>query len=82
MYGKTSSAQKGKQTRSALFADAESSDNSDEDKTAQNVSSTSSEETWRIEFNRYLNSEDELPEKTSLVQWWGVSICSLAKVGC
>jgi hypothetical protein len=32
----------------------------------------SSEEWWKIEFNWYLNGEDELPKKTSLVQWWGV----------
>jgi hypothetical protein len=72
MYGKTASAQKGKQSRSALF-DAESSDEFNEDSTTQSVSSASSEEWWRIEFNRYLNRKDELPEKTSLVQWWGVS---------
>ena len=27
---------------------------------------------WAGEFNRYLDSHDEVDEKISLVQWWGV----------
>jgi hypothetical protein len=28
---------------------------------------------WMKEFNRYLDSVDELTEDMTIVQWWGVS---------
>ena len=33
---------------------------------------SSTEEPWKQEFNRYLKREDKIPEKMTLVQWWGV----------
>ena len=31
---------------------------------------------WLMEFHRYLNTHDVIPEGTTVVKWWGVRIFS------
>jgi hypothetical protein len=73
MHGHSTSvpSMKGKQ-----FADT-SSDDDDEPAlswhpTATLTPASSTEEPWKQEFNHYLKGEDKVPEKMTLVQWWGV----------
>ena len=35
---------------------------------------------WLAEYQRYINTHDVVPEGTSLVEWWGVSLESSIEV--
>lgn len=48
------------------------SDSSDSDGDIPMPAPNTAEEPWKREFNRYIKGEDELGDKTTLIQWWGV----------
>lgn len=29
---------------------------------------------WMVEYERYINTHDVIPSRTSIVAWWGVSL--------
>jgi hypothetical protein len=65
-------------TKGKQVADT-SSDDDDEPASSRHPAATPTpvpltEEPWKREFNHHLKGEDELPEKVSLVQWWGVHV--------
>ena len=58
-----------------LLHELESSDDEESPSNAPGASATPNDATpaWLTEFNKYINTTDEIPEGQTIVQWWGVS---------
>jgi hypothetical protein len=51
----------------------------DDDSDTTSMPSDNSDAPWHLEFRRYLDAVHELPEGMTSIQWWGVSLLSIAR---
>jgi hypothetical protein len=42
------------------------------DSEAEDANSNAASEPWSVEFERYLNTIEAVPEDVNVVEWWGV----------
>lgn len=76
MYGENGPPPR-KQRKSGKLATLFADDSEDEPDTTSvpTAPTAGSQKPWLMEFNQYLNGNDEVPEGMTLIHWWGVSIC-------
>lgn len=52
----------------------ELSDSDEESEQGSHTQSSQTQTPWKIEFDRYLDTHEQLPDNMSVIQWWGVSV--------